>query len=124
MLGFIYFFAVFLASLFGFRWLYRAGRASAGVSFEEELRYHRSVRHQPKASKHVARWLVRKSDNPQKTRLLLNFYTLAGTAALLRSAGQTEKETEAVMIDCFRFFGSYQPYPGKGKPGYWLLCSG
>lgn len=68
MQSFIYFLAVFLASIFSFRWVYRAARASAGVGFEEELRYHRSVRHQPKASKHVARWLVRKSDTPQKNK--------------------------------------------------------
>lgn len=66
MLGFFYFFAVFLVSIFSFRWLYRAARASAGVSFEEKLRYHRSVRHQPRASRHVARWLVRKSSQPRR----------------------------------------------------------
>ena len=79
--GFLYFLAVFIASIFCFRWLHRAARASAGVSFEEELRYQRSVRHQPKSSKHVARWLVQRSSQPRKTRLLLNLATLCPAPA-------------------------------------------
>lgn len=78
-----YFFAMLLISAVSFRWLYRAARASAGVSFEEETRYYRTVRHMRHNGRHVSRWLVRKSEQPGKTRLLLNLYTLAATPAAM-----------------------------------------
>lgn len=72
-----YFFVLFVVSMLSFRWLYRAARASAGVSFEEETRYYHTVRHMSHRNRHVSRWLVRRSEQPGKTRLLLNLYTLS-----------------------------------------------